>query len=57
MCIAIARTELVLTVTAFFSRSPVKMPVERMANATIVERTENIPRRGFQPNGRLCLHG
>jgi len=46
---ASARSELVLTVMAFFSRSPVKMPVERTTNASIVERTENIPRRGFSP--------
>jgi hypothetical protein len=26
-------------------------------HASIVERTEKIPRREFQPNGRLSLHG
>jgi hypothetical protein len=31
--------------------------VERTANASIVERIENIQRRGFQLNGRLSLHG
>jgi hypothetical protein len=33
------------------------MPVERTANASIVERTEKYPEKGFQPNGRLSLHG